>query len=128
MKNTSSDAAGPLTTTTPQGLHDFLLGEVLPKHVRSVGNAVDLGAGTGLLASRLLQMGWNVRAADLNVTGFRADLPFTQVDFNKPDFASQLGECQYDLVISVEVIEHVENPIGFLRNIGRLLKPGGLPC
>jgi len=111
MKNTSSDAAGPLTTTTPQGLHDFLLGEVFPKHVRSVGNAVDLGAGTGLLASRLLQMGWNVRAADLNVTGFRADLPFTQVDFT-----------------SVEVIEHVENPIGFLRNIGRLLKPGGLPC
>src|SRR6266852_67536 len=36
------------------------------------------------------------------------------------------GFARFDLVVTVEVIEHVESPIGFLRNIGQLLAPGGV--
>jgi SAM-dependent methyltransferase len=49
-----------------------------------------------------------------------------QVDFNEQDFASTLDPGTFGLVTSVEVIEHVESPIGFLRNVRRLLKPGGV--
>jgi 2-polyprenyl-3-methyl-5-hydroxy-6-metoxy-1,4-benzoquinol methylase len=42
------------------------------------------------------------------------------------DFASQLGPASFGLVTAVEVIEHVESPIGFLRNVSRLLAPGGV--
>lgn len=65
-------------------------------------------------------------AADRGAESFEADVPFTQADFNEPNFASALGEAAFDLVVSVEVIEHVESPIGFLRNIARLLKPAGV--
>nr|WP_268747056.1 class I SAM-dependent methyltransferase [Methylacidiphilum kamchatkense] len=35
-------------------------------------------------------------------------------------------EEQADLVVSIETIEHLENPRSFFRNLVRLTKPGGL--
>jgi SAM-dependent methyltransferase len=67
-----------------------------------------------------------VLAADVNAAEYQVGVPFVQIDFNQQDFASELGPGSFALVTSVEVIEHVENPIGFLRNIGRLLRPGGV--
>ena len=115
-----------LTTTTNAGLHDFVLNEVLPKYQRPGGRAIDLGAGPGALAARLHANGWDVQAADRSLNGFQAGVPSAQADFNRPDFASALGGAVFDLVVSVEVIEHVESPVGFLRNIGRLLKADGV--
>lgn len=115
-----------IETTTNAGLHDFVLNEVLPQFQRKRGRALDLGAGPGALAARLHGLGWDVSAADRNPDIFQAGLPFVQADFDTPDFAAKLGEGSFDLVTSVEVIEHVESPIGFLRNVGRLLKPDGV--
>lgn len=33
-------------------------------------------------------------------------------------------ECMFDAIISVETIEHVEDPTPFLKSIHRILKPG----
>ena len=114
-----------LGTTTLGGLHDYLVEEVLPRFTRPGHVAIDLGAGSGALAVRLRALGWEARAADINERGYEADVPFAKVDLNDPDFAAQLGEGTFSLASAVEVIEHVESPISFLRNVGRLLKPGG---
>jgi SAM-dependent methyltransferase len=115
-----------LATYAPPGLHDYVMEQVLPRFLRSGERAIDLGAGTGAFAMRLRQAGWDVLAADIYVDGYKADVPVVQVDLNRPDFALQLGLRAFGLVTAVEVIEHVESPIGFLRNVGRLLKPGGV--
>ena len=114
-----------IETTTNPGLHDFLINEVVPRFAKPGMRCLDLGTGPGALAARMRGLGLDVHAADLNADGFKADVPFRRVDFNDPDFASQLGPGTFSLVASVEVIEHVESPIGFLRNIGRLLSPDG---
>jgi len=114
-----------IPTTTNSGLHDFVENNVLARLVRPALRAADLGAGTGAMSARLAAKGCDVLAADLTKNGFAAGLPHVTVDFNQPDFASLLGPQQFALVTAIEVIEHVESPIGFLRNIARLLAPGG---
>jgi 2-polyprenyl-3-methyl-5-hydroxy-6-metoxy-1,4-benzoquinol methylase len=114
-----------LETTTNAGLHDFLVAKVIPRFIRSGMRAVDLGAGPGALAARLHSLGLDVTAADINPDSYQAAMPFVQADFNQPDFAARLGPGSFSLVTSVEVIEHVESPIGFLRGIGRLLADDG---
>ena len=114
-----------LETTTMPGLHDFVVKDVLARFAKTNARAVDLGAGTGALALRMRELGWDVMGADKNVAGFKASLPFTEVDLNDPTFCERLGIGQFSMVTAVEVIEHVEAPIGLLRNARRLLKPGG---
>ncbi len=115
-----------IPTTTNSGLHDFVGNNVLALLVRPGLKAADLGSGPGAMAARLAAMGCDVLAADLSKNGFAAGLPHVAVDFNQPDFASLLGPRQFGLVTAIEVIEHVESPIGFLRNIARLLAPTGV--
>jgi 2-polyprenyl-3-methyl-5-hydroxy-6-metoxy-1,4-benzoquinol methylase len=113
-------------STTNNGLHDFVGDRVISKYVRPGLRAVDLGSGPGAMAIRLKNMGCEVMAADRSVDDFAAELPHTTIDFNQTDFASVLGNHAYGLVTAIEVIEHVESPIGFLRNIGRMLSPGAV--
>jgi len=88
--------------------------------------ALDLGAGSGALAVRLRNLGLDARAADMNASEYMADVPFVQLDLNRPDFAACLGESKFDLVTALEVIEHLESPTGFLRNVARLLSQDGI--
>ena len=108
---------------TISGLHAFL-DPILKRHALRGGRALDLGAGSGTLAARLHELGFEVTAVDLNSERFKANIPFVQLDLNNPDFCS-LGDRLFDFVTAVEVIEHLESPTAFLRNIRSLLKPDG---
>ena len=108
------------------GLHDFVLREVLPRHSSSAGRAADLGAGSGALAVRLAKLGWGILAVDIDASGFRAEVPFLKVDLNDPQLPSILGREAFDLVVAIEVIEHLENPTNFLRSVSSCLRPQGV--
>ena len=115
-----------LHTTTNSGLHDFVGARVLARYARPGIHAADLGAGPGAMAARLRSLGCAVVAVDRDAQGFEAHVPHVSLDLDQPDFTSQLGPALFGLVTAIEVIEHVESPIGFLRNVGRLLAPGGV--
>jgi 2-polyprenyl-3-methyl-5-hydroxy-6-metoxy-1,4-benzoquinol methylase len=99
---------------------------VLSRYARPGMRAADLGTGPGAIADNLKSLGCDVIGADMSAKNFEANLPHVIVNFDQTDFASKLGLGSFDLVTAVEVIEHVENPIGFLRNIGNMLAPGGV--
>jgi SAM-dependent methyltransferase len=112
--------------TAIRGFHDFLITQILPNYAPGRKRALDLGAGSGALAVRLGSFGLDVVAVDIDPEEFKAPVPFVNLDLNDPGFARfLLPEGRFDLITAVEVIEHLESPIGFLRNVGRLLNRRG---
>ena len=89
------------------------------------GRVLDYGAGVGDLTRRLLAMDRfdSVSAADI----MRAPADLARVNWIEQDLNEQIpdAEGEYDVVIAAEVIEHLENPRFTVRELYRLLRPGG---
>lgn len=123
-RDARSEPSPALVERSVPGLHQHVFDHVVRD--LPLGTALDVGAGTGAFAERLARCGHEVLAADLDPSSFQATTPFKTVDLNSSDWGRQVGEMKWSLVTAIEVIEHLENPIGFLRDLGRLLTPDGV--
>ncbi len=91
--------------------------------------AIDVGCGAGLLCEPLARLGAAVTGLDAapeNVAAGRvhAERQGLAIDYRAEDVATVTG--QFDLVTSMEVIEHVSDPAGFVAALAARLAPGGL--
>jgi 2-polyprenyl-6-hydroxyphenyl methylase/3-demethylubiquinone-9 3-methyltransferase len=93
---------------------------------------LDIGCGGGLTAEPMARLGAEVVGADaaegnVDVARTHAAAQELPIDY-RPTTAEALveaGEC-FDVVLAMEVIEHVAAPPAFLRACRDLLRPGGL--
>ncbi len=87
---------------------------------------LDLGCGTGWLSSMLSHLGTTAGIELSNEAVLVAQERYRFVDFRSGDLFETLTEKDtYDLVVSHEVIEHVDDQSGFVNLVAGALKVGG---
>jgi len=88
------------------------------------GTIVDVGCGAGRLHTRLTGMMDGYVGVDaVRYEGFPAAARFVQADLNRDRIP--VPDASADITISLETIEHLENPRAFFRELVRIAKPGG---
>ena len=93
---------------------------------------LDIGCGGGLLSEPMARLGATVVGADtaegnIPVARLHAEQSGLQIDYRHmtAEALADAGET-FDVVLAMEIIEHVADPQGFLTACQTLLKPGGL--
>lgn len=93
---------------------------------------VDVGCGAGLVCEPLARLGADVTGLDAAATNIevarlhaaRSDLAIDYRDTPAETVAA--GTERFDVVLALEVVEHVVEPAAFLATCASLMKPGGL--
>jgi 2-polyprenyl-6-hydroxyphenyl methylase / 3-demethylubiquinone-9 3-methyltransferase len=93
---------------------------------------LDIGCGGGLLCEPMARLGAEVTGIDpskrnIATAQVHADEQELPIDY-RATTAETLGEAgeSFDIVLAMEVIEHVVDPAAFTRVCASLLRPGGL--
>ncbi|NKD76626.1 bifunctional 2-polyprenyl-6-hydroxyphenol methylase/3-demethylubiquinol 3-O-methyltransferase UbiG [Haematospirillum sp. H1815] len=93
---------------------------------------VDIGCGGGLLSEPMARLGFAVTGIDgveKNIGTARTHAARSGLDIDyRATLAENLVEekAQFDVVLSMEVVEHVADPDFFLQTCANLVKPGGM--
>jgi len=93
--------------------------------------ALDVGCGAGLLTEPLARMGaqaTGLDAAPENIAAARhhAEGQGLTIDYRAGSVETLGADERFDLVCSMEVVEHVTDPALFVAGLARALAPGGL--
>ncbi|MGA1852907.1 bifunctional 2-polyprenyl-6-hydroxyphenol methylase/3-demethylubiquinol 3-O-methyltransferase UbiG [Sphingobium yanoikuyae] len=92
--------------------------------------ALDVGCGAGLLAEPLARLGASVTGLDAAPENIAVAVAHAQGQGLAIDYRAtpveQVSDSGYDLVTSMEVIEHVADPAAFVRALAAKLAPDGL--
>jgi 2-polyprenyl-6-hydroxyphenyl methylase/3-demethylubiquinone-9 3-methyltransferase len=93
---------------------------------------LDVGCGGGLVCEPMARLGGTVTGIDadenaITVAKDHAQQSALDIDYQATTSdALVANQAQYDVVLALEIIEHVNNPENFVKSIIALCKPGGL--
>lgn len=122
--------AADLPSASHRATNDLVFQLARP-HLRAGAQILDLGCGRGHMTRRMarrfteqgLDPAVHVVACDISEDAFQAhEARFVRLDARQP---LPFEPRSLDLIVSVEVIEHLPNPYGFLQQCRDLLRPGG---
>lgn len=93
------------------------------------GNILEVGCGTGTFTALMASAGHRVTAVDINpsyVATAKARLATQdRVAVLAGDATSMSWDTRFDTVVLLDVLEHIEDDLGFLRRLAGCLAPGG---
>lgn len=118
---------------------DPIEGEILDLHrarYRFAGHfardcrVLDLACGVGYGSAMLADAGASfVQGVDLSEAAIqcaKANYSRPGVEFERADAFEYVPRIPFDVVVSLETIEHVSDPVGLIRRLVSMVTPGGL--
>lgn len=93
------------------------------------GKAIlDIGCGGGIVSEPLARLGATVTGIDLSpdliaIASSHAAQSGLTIDYRAGRIEDETG--QYDVVLALEIVEHLHDPARFVAECARRLKPGG---
>ena len=94
---------------------------------------LDIGCGGGLLSEPMARLGFQVTAVDasernIGTARMHAEAQGLEIDFRHGTAEGLMaeGEPPFDVVLNMEVVEHVADPAAYLRDTAALVAPGGI--
>ena len=106
---------------SPVSLHQYVIHET---GFSSGMVSVELGANRGILSSHVAQKTKEHLAIDIFPPDLAGSSRTMALDLNSA-FSEKLGREHYDCCIALDVIEHMNDPDDFLKEVFRILKAGG---
>ncbi|MBN2213564.1 MAG: class I SAM-dependent methyltransferase [Bacteroidales bacterium] len=105
---------------TSKNTHDKIA-ELLTED-RGTVKVLDIPCGAGAFSHGLLKQGKEVTSADIENLLMFEHKRFYIADMNKP---LPFADSEFDAVVCIDGIEHIENPFAFIRECNRILKTDG---
>ena len=92
---------------------------------------LDIGCGGGLLSEPMCRLGAKVTAIDaseknINVAKFHSKKNNLNIDYICTSPEKLKGENQFDVILNMEIVEHVNDVGFFLKSCSKLLKKNGI--
>lgn len=92
-------------------------------------SVLDIGCGGGLVCEPMARMGAKATGVDADPIAIEVATNHAQQSDLKIEYLNKTAEelnKTYDVVLALEIIEHVQNPDEFVQSCTKLVKPGGL--
>ncbi len=87
---------------------------------------LEIGVGSGSFLNAARQTGYEVMGCDLSIPICQRIGRMYHIPMHSEHLATLAGESRFDVVVMNHVLEHVNQPIELLRDVHRLLAPGGI--
>lgn len=94
---------------------------------------LDIGCGGGLVSEPMRRLGADMVSVDASEANIKTAMTHAEqggldIDFRAGTVEAliETGEAPFDVVLNLEVVEHVADPSQFLKDCASLVKPGGL--
>jgi len=109
-----------------KGLHPKVFEAITKLKIKKDSSILILGSGSGSFDKRLIDNGYNnITSCDINKDNYK----LTNTNFIKVNLDTQFDKkikTKYDLIVGLEIIEHLNSPFDFLRSCKNLLNKDGI--